>query len=255
MPTLEFEPMGMTMWPKCLQECPNWPVADLEGLGMMVEPGTPDRIYHGMNLTYICKPGKMMEDGNTTWKVPCSEGAFNAPNPRKWPKCLTVCNVTTHSALDTSKFVRCIEDQEEYGGTGECLTQEEFELKYKPTTTTTTTTTTTSTTTTSTTTTSTTTTTTTTTTMPEDVNVACWQCSGTDYLCSSETDNGNLEYCWPNITSCSLVRLTDRATSQVKLWNDKQILPGKPSSPENPLNRLMDIIYYNISFIQFSSPR
>ena len=64
---------------------------------------------------------------------------------------------------------------------------------------------------------STTTTVTTTTTHPDGVNIACWVCAGQDYLCSDETDLGTLEYCWPNITTCSIGKLTDRTTSQVQV--------------------------------------
>ena len=101
----------MTLWPKCLIECPNWPTPNLDAIGMMHKADTPQRIYHGMNLTYVCQTGKMMEDGNTTFNVPCEEGVFKAP--RKWPVCLTICNATdTNPQLDTAQFVRCIEDQE-----------------------------------------------------------------------------------------------------------------------------------------------
>ena len=53
--------------------------------------------------------------------------------------------------------------------------------------------------------------------MPDGVQIACNQCSGDNYLCSSETDTGALEYCYPNVTTCSIGKLTDRTNSQV-VW-------------------------------------
>ena len=53
--------------------------------------------------------------------------------------------------------------------------------------------------------------------MPDGVQIACNQCSGDNFLCSSESDTGTLEYCTPNVTTCSIGKLTDRTNNQV-VW-------------------------------------
>ena len=49
------------------------------------------------------------------------------------------------------------------------------------------------------------------------MQIACNQCSGDNYLCSGDTDTGAIEYCWANVTTCSIGKLTDRTNSQV-VW-------------------------------------
>jgi len=56
--------------------------------------------------------------------------------------------------------------------------------------------------------------------------VACWQCTGSNNQCTSETDQGSLEYCWPNITTCSIVKLTQRTDSSV-IWGVSCGVPDK----------------------------
>ena len=52
--------------------------------------------------------------------------------------------------------------------------------------------------------------------MPDGVQIACNQCSGDNYLCSGDTDTGAVEYCWPNVTTCSIGKLTDTSNNQVR---------------------------------------
>ena len=128
------------MWPRCLPECPLLPHLD-PSLGLQLALDTPARIYHGMNVTYVCEEGKIMADGNSSFSIPCADGQFEAPRKVKdWPKCLSICNVTdTNPVIPADRkamFVRCFLDP--ISEDGNCLTPEEFHDKYSTTTSTTT---------------------------------------------------------------------------------------------------------------------